>query len=51
MTKELWFDDQQGQKPFQSSTAYKVVEGHSIQRVLVVVVVVVVVRRVSLDSW
>lgn len=34
MTKELWFDDQQGQKPLQSSAAYKLVEGHSVQWVL-----------------
>ena len=34
MTKELWFDDQQGQKPFQSPTAYKRAERHSIQWVL-----------------
>jgi len=34
MTKELWFDDQQGQKPFQSSAAYKLAEGHSVQWVL-----------------
>jgi hypothetical protein len=31
MTKELWFDDQQEQNPFQSSTAYKLAEGHSVQ--------------------
>jgi hypothetical protein len=34
MTKELWFDDQQGQRPFQSSTAYKLTEVHSVQWVL-----------------